>query len=80
VDLAGSALSAGPDRFVPGFKPPATGVSWVGLSALGVRSTSCTRFLRASQGSVGIRTKPPGSGIVLGSFGTSLGSYRLRAL
>lgn len=45
------------------------------------------RSVRSVRGSIarvlgfgGVRTKPPGSGIVLGFFGTSLGSYRLRAL
>ena len=36
-----------PDRFRPGFEPPLTDVSWVGLAALGVRSTSGTTPLRA---------------------------------
>src|SRR5918999_5018196 len=62
-----------PDRFRPGFEPPLTGVSWAGLAALGVRSTRAVRppYARAHapRASVGARTKPPVSGILLGFFG-----------
>ena len=45
-------------------------LGWVHGS--GVRSTSgTTPYVRASWGSVGDRTTPPGSGILLGLFGTS---------
>ena len=61
-----------PDRLGPGFEPPLTGVSWVGLAALGVRSTSgTTPYVHAPWASVGARTKPPGNGILLGFFGTT---------
>ena len=41
-----------------------------------VRSVrSVLKYFRAPWGSVGARTKPPGSGILLGFFGTSVGSY-----
>jgi hypothetical protein len=50
-----------PDRLEPGFEPPLTGVSWVGLAALGVNSTSGTTPLCARArvlGFGGVRTKP----------------------
>ena len=83
----GSAPSTGPDRFGPGFEPPARGVSWGERVTLEVCHTHfctictiCTRFSRALWASVGDRTKLPGSGILLCFFGTSVGSYRRRAL
>jgi hypothetical protein len=71
---AQKAPYTGPDRLGPGFEPPLTGVSWVGLAALGVHSTSGTTPLRARArvlGFGGVRTKPPRSGIPLGFFGTT---------
>jgi hypothetical protein len=44
---AQKAPYTGPDRLGPGFEPPLTGVSWVGLAALGVHSTSGTTPLCA---------------------------------
>jgi hypothetical protein len=40
---AQKAPYTGLDRLGPGFEPPLRGVSWVGLTALGVRSTSAVR-------------------------------------
>jgi hypothetical protein len=60
-----------PDRLGPGFEPLLTGVSWVGLTALGVRSTSGTTPLRARAMGFGGRSyQASGSGILPGFFGT----------
>ena len=69
-----------PDRLGPGFEPPLRGVSWVGLAALGGYAVRAVRgsFARAFRGSVGDRTKPPGSGVLL-SFLVRAASYRLLA-